>query len=131
MGVKKCQKWCPNSFLNWGRPHLHGDCVRLSCCDSFKIDILKKGRFLVSFSLNVKGICERKQEFAVHLQDSNRKTLYTVYGHTPPNDTLFTISMGGVLVDTIEQNLPYSIFLRLESSDPLMVEQATLNIVEV
>jgi hypothetical protein len=130
-GTKKCQKWCPGAFLNWSASHQPDNCVSLSRCDPSKIEIHKKGRFLLCFSLSVKGICEFKQQIAVCLKGPDNKTLHTLYQQAPRADAMSSVSMGGILLDTSGHDLPYAISLKLGSSNPLMVEHASLSIAEL
>ena len=131
--VKKCNKWNPDTSLSWNESHQHGDCVRQAPADPSHIEILKKGRFLISFLLNVRGLCihTNRQDIAVSVVDSDNNTLYTVYAQTPRQDTTVSISMSGMSIDTLERELPYALHLTFESSGPLAVEQGTFSITEI
>jgi hypothetical protein len=129
---KKCGKWCPGTALPWHSVHQHGDCVRQAPCDPSRIEILKKGRYLISFLLSVKGFCNQaaKQEVAVAVVDSDGNTLYTVYAQAPRQDMMSSISLSGMPVDTLERGMPYSLYIHLKSGDPLTVEHAAFSIAE-
>jgi hypothetical protein len=130
---KKYGKWCPGTSLPWSEVNQHGDCVRHASCDPSKVEILKNGRFLISFFLNVKGICSHagRQDVVVSVADSDKNTLYTAYAQAPCQDMTASISMSGMPVDTLERDLPYSIYLKLESDEPLTAEHAAFSIVEI
>jgi hypothetical protein len=126
----KCQKWCHDTSLRWNTVHQHGDCIRVSS-DPYKIEINKKGRFLISFSVTVKSTANCKSEIAVSLQTADKKEMYTAYDSAPKPDSMHTISIGGILADTLEQALPFPVFLKLVSAEQVMAEHGFLSIVEI
>jgi len=126
----KCEKWCPDTALKWNAASHYGDCVRISTEDSSKIEIRKKGRFLIGFSLTVKSMAGHKSDFAIALQTAENKTIYTFYDNLTRPDTRKTLS-AGVAIDTAEHTLPFTLHLKLLCAEALMVENAAFTITEI
>lgn len=121
-------------MLHWNTAHLHGACVCFDPCDKTKIDLRTKGRFAVSFAVNVKAKSCCECDAAISLQmisKHHRADIYTVYSRVPHSDTPVTISMGGIIIEVPDFHAPASIFLKLVSSDSLIVEDSMLSIIEI
>jgi len=125
----KCVRWCSDHALSWNNFFSHGNCVRLNPDDSSKIEINKKGRYMVNFSVTVKG--NYKSDIAVSLQTADKKIIFTTHGGLPRADSKHTVSMSGVLLEISEAEIPFPLFLRLVSSDHLTAETALINIFEI
>jgi len=127
----KCEKWCPDTALKWNAASHYGDCVRVNVDNPSKIEIRKKGRFLIGFSLTVKSMAGHKTDFAIALQTAENKTIYTFYDSMTRPDTRKTLSAGGIAIDTAEHTLPFILHLKLLCAEALMVENAAFTITEI
>lgn len=131
--AEKCGIWCPDTALCWEPNTLRGECVVQDSCDKAKIILRSRGQFMINFAVNVCAKLSSKSNASISLQTLHKDQctdLYTV--HSPVSaDTMITISMGGIIVNTVDQPAPFTLLLRLVSSDTLTTESAMISIVEI
>lgn len=130
---EECKVWCAGSVLHWTKTPLCGKCVHVDPCDKTKIIINAKGRFMVSFTVNVKCKSGCNCDAAISLQMINnhqRTDICTVYGDISAGKAT-TISAGGVIVETSGNHMSDSLLLKLVSHDSLIIESAKLSIIEI
>lgn len=129
--AEKGRHWCAGSALTWQMEHPDSACV---CCDpgdKSKIELLSKGRFMVSASVNVRTK-DCTGNAAVSLQmikNHQRRDIFTVHTPIPYNNECVTLSISGIVVENTD--CTSSLLLTLESPGSLIVEDAVMSIVEV
>lgn len=127
--VNNCEIWRSGCALPWNKGSIQGRCIRRDPCNNCKILLRPKGRYLVSFAVNVSTKPSCHSDVAISLQMCNAQCcsdIFTFMDRISCADTTVTMSMGGIIVDCAS-----SLCLNLVSSGSLTVENAMLSIVEI
>lgn len=129
--AEKCKRWCEGFALPWNTGHLHGKCICLDPCDKTKIELHSKGRFAVSFSVNVRAKgCKCNTAISLQMiKNHQRENLFTVRSPIPCDNEAVTISTGNIIIENYDH--ASSLLLKLESPDSLIIEDSMLSIIEI
>lgn len=121
--------WRDCEILNWQKECLNGKCACLDKCGN--IILTAKGRYKISFALNVEAECKSEVAIDVGLIKGKKEiTIYTYRDCIHAANTFTTLTMSGILIENTE-DCPICLSLKLICPNILLLEKSLISIVEI